>query len=134
MFECPIYYNKKRKYVIISIGDIMNKKLKFLIYICVLSIFMLAFFLFWGERADLMGFINSTFATGIILFGLAWLIYASNFGLFDIAVYGTKKLWLVIFGKQAENCNQYLSKGSKVYVEGKITVEVKDLETVVGSN
>ena len=26
-----------------------------------------------------------------------------------------------VFGKAAENCNQYLSKGSLVYVEGKLT-------------
>ena len=35
---------------------------------------------------------------------------------------------VVIFGKQAENCNQYLSKGSKVYVEGKITTRSWDDE------
>ena len=27
---------------------------------------------------------------------------------------------IVVFGKQAENCEQYLDKGSKVAVEGKI--------------
>ena len=27
---------------------------------------------------------------------------------------------ITIFGKQAENCSKYLSKGSKVYLEGKI--------------
>jgi hypothetical protein len=54
-----------------------------------------------------MGFIDSTFATGVILIGLAWLIYASNFGIFDIAVYGTKKLWLVVFGKQDKIAKTY---------------------------
>ena len=27
---------------------------------------------------------------------------------------------VVVFGKQAENCNQYLSKGSLAYIEGKL--------------
>lgn len=30
---------------------------------------------------------------------------------------------VAVFGKTAENCNNYLSKGSQVYVEGKITTE-----------
>mgnify|MGYP006407971639 FL=1 len=36
---------------------------------------------------------------------------------------------VVVFGKQAENCEQYLDKGSKVAVEGKIRTRVwKDKE------
>lgn len=30
---------------------------------------------------------------------------------------------IVVFGRQAENCKQYLSKGRKVYIEGKIQTE-----------
>lgn len=95
----------------------MNKKTKFLIIIFIISIFMLIFFLFWGDAYDLMGFTNSTFATGIILFGFSWLIFASNFGVFDIAVYGTRKLWLVVFGKQdkiAKTYFEYTSAKEKV--------------------
>ncbi len=37
-----------------------------------------------------------------------------------------------VFGRQAESCNQYLSKGSKVYVEGRLkssTYQTRDGET-----
>ena len=30
-----------------------------------------------------------------------------------------------VFGKQAENCNQYLTKGSKVLVEGRLGIDAK---------
>ena len=83
----------------------------------IISIFMLAFFLFWGDKYNLLGFVNSTFATGMILIGLGWLIYASNFGIFDIAVYGTRKLWLVMFNKQnriAKTYFEYTSAREKV--------------------
>lgn len=35
---------------------------------------------------------------------------------------GEKTEWhrIVIFGKQAENCKQYLSKGRQVYIEGRL--------------
>lgn len=33
---------------------------------------------------------------------------------------------VVIWGKQAENCNQYLSKGSKVFIEGKVSTRSWD--------
>lgn len=33
-----------------------------------------------------------------------------------------------VWGKQAENCNQYLKKGSKVYVEGKLQTRSWDDE------
>ena len=35
---------------------------------------------------------------------------------------------VIVWGKQAENCNQYLKKGSKVFVEGKITTRSWDDE------
>jgi single-strand DNA-binding protein len=35
---------------------------------------------------------------------------------------------VTVFGKQAENCNKYLSKGSKVYVEGKLKTTSYDKE------
>lgn len=35
---------------------------------------------------------------------------------------------ITVFGKQAENCNKYLSKGSKVYVEGKLKTTSYDKE------
>lgn len=35
---------------------------------------------------------------------------------------------ITVFGKQAENCNKYLSKGSKVYVEGKLKTSSYDKE------
>ena len=35
---------------------------------------------------------------------------------------GEKTEWhrIVVFGKQAENCKQYLSKGRQVYIEGRL--------------
>ena len=35
---------------------------------------------------------------------------------------GTQKTWLSIsvYGNQAENCNQFLRKGSKIYIEGEL--------------
>jgi single-strand DNA-binding protein len=37
-----------------------------------------------------------------------------------------RTIWVRVssWGKQAENCNQYLKKGSKVLVEGRLTVDV----------
>lgn len=38
---------------------------------------------------------------------------------------------VVVWGKQAENCNQYLSKGSQVFIEGRL--QSRDWETEDGT-
>lgn len=35
---------------------------------------------------------------------------------------------IVVWGKQAENCNQYLNKGSQVLIEGRLTYRVWEQE------
>ncbi|MBI3541151.1 MAG: single-stranded DNA-binding protein [Deltaproteobacteria bacterium] len=48
---------------------------------------------------------------------------------------GEKTEWhrIVVFGKQAENCKEYLKKGRQVYIEGRLVVlaEAVDLTAVV---
>ncbi|QVK17237.1 DUF3899 domain-containing protein [Mycoplasmatota bacterium] len=73
-----------------SIGKII-----FMIFSIVFTILILLF----GARYDLIGWINATFSSGIILFGVGILIYVSGEGIFDIAIFGTKKFFKSIFSR-----------------------------------
>ncbi len=69
----------------------------------------------------------------------------ANLGLAVNRVYTTREgekkkeacfLTVVVFGKQAENCGEYLSKGSGVFVEGRLQMrswetEQKEKRTVI---
>lgn len=87
-------------------------KRKYLFGIIVSSILAFAFLFFiwgayWNTDQYLMGIINATFAVGVLYFGAGWLIIASNTGIFDIAVYGTKKYFLAFINKHQNMAKSY---------------------------
>lgn len=74
-----------------SIGKII-----FLLFSIIFTILVLLF----GARYDFIGWINATFSSGVILVGVGTLIYVSSEGIFDIAIFGTKKFFKSIFSRK----------------------------------
>ena len=88
-------------------------KKKFLLAITIVSVLIFLFMHYvwgtdWNSDEQLKGLIDSLFATGVLLIGFAWMILISNFGLFDIAIYGTKKFFLVMVNRHQNMPKSYL--------------------------
>lgn len=78
----------------------MNMNRKKYLMINILVSFMLTGALFiWTGEVSYLRTIDVLFGVGVILIGFAWLLFISNYGLMDIAIYGTKRFWLVLLGK-----------------------------------
>lgn len=71
---------------------------KFLLLV-LLSFIINILLLLYSTRYDLRGWIDSTFATGVLFTGIGTLIVISSEGIFNIAIYGTKKFLLFIFNR-----------------------------------
>ena len=69
-------------------------------------IFLLVFFLS-KNKMTLVGAINSSAISGVILFSLGVLAFVSNMGMFDSLTYGFNQLGSSLFGKKANKFHDF---------------------------
>jgi len=77
----------------------MNKR-KYLAIVIISSFLMTGFLFIWAGEVSYIRIVDVTFGVGAIFIGVSWLLIISNYGLLDIAVYGTRRFWLVLLGKK----------------------------------
>lgn len=80
-----VYWKKLRKYLLID---------------SIVGIFSILVILMYSANYSFVGVMDAVAVSGILVFAVGWLIFVSNFGLFDLTIYGFKSFSKGIMGKK----------------------------------
>lgn len=100
--------------------DINIKKIRLkIIYSYLISIavgFALVGLTLWfSENTEIMGWVNSLFFAGLLIFAFGWMMLVSNANLFFVVTYGLKQFMSGLLGKKVEkDIIEYRDSGRKV--------------------
>ena len=80
---------------------VYRKKLKkYLLIDSIIGIFSFIIILLYSANYSFMGTMDAVAVSGILLFAVGWFVFVSNFGLFDLTIYGFKSFSKGIMGKK----------------------------------
>lgn len=77
-----------------------RKLKKYLLIDSIIGIFSFIIILLYSANYSFLGAMDAVAVSGILLFAVGWFILVSNFGLFDLTIYGLKSFPKGIMGKK----------------------------------
>ena len=80
---------------------VYRKKLKkYFIIDSIIGMFSILIILLYSANYSFAGAMDAVAVSGILLFAVGWFVFISNFGLFDLTIYGFKSFSKGVMGKK----------------------------------